>query len=216
MLNPNTQRYIDSHYRRIEEQKANQLQSEKERILAAFLAPPSPYQDTPNNRKLLKRYMGSKFYDFSTLQEVARIYKTRLEHVAKVSRPLGREVSAAELEDWFKRIAAASPWFALSARNINICTNVFLSDPRIPLTHNLQDLIAAIELADCEHRLDRNAPPPPPPKPTYQEEGLEDWMLPMPSEPYVLRRATLEQVKNYCAREYGYKKWLAEQAQQSE
>ena len=155
--------------------------------------------------------MGQKLRD----EEAARKKTPLPEHLReplRSSRPLGRTVEAAELESWFKEIAAVNQWFALTARNLDIVSKIFLFDERIPLTRNQQDLVLAIKIAKAEHRLDVNAPPPPP-KPQYVEEGLADWELPMPSPEWVLRKATKEQLASYIPRAKAYEKWLKEQEQ---
>ncbi len=191
------------------EQQARDAQTPKDkiRILTSFLMDRNNgLQDTQHNREVLAKAVGAEFYSYAALGEAAQANRNKLEHRSKVTRPLGREVTAAELEDWFKQNAAASPWLAITARNVDIVTKVFLNDERIPLTHNLQDLVKAVEIADREHRLDKNVPP----KPKF-EDSIEPWQLPMPSPDYVLRKADKRQLQDYIARAKRYEKWLKEQ-----
>lgn len=124
----------------------------------------------------------------------------------KPIRPLGREVSEPELQDWLQQISNANPWFALTYRNIDLVTKTFLFDERLSPQHTMADLIQAVKIADAEQRLDKNAPPP---KPKF-EDSIEPWKLPMPTPAWELRKATKEQLADYIERAKRYEVWLKE------
>jgi hypothetical protein len=134
-------------------------------------------------------------------------------------RPLGREVLEAELQDWLQQIANVNQWFALTYRNIDLVTKVFLFDERLSPQHTMEDLVNAVKIADAEHRLDKNAPPPPPARPTFTDddpmEPLMDGTMPLPIDatPYEQRRATIAQQRNLVARLRKFEVWQREQQQ---
>ncbi len=189
-----------------------QTDATKLSVLTYFLEK-SELRNSEHNRKILQRAMGDRYYTSDTLREVANQNERNLEHRTKASRPLGRSVTTEELTDWFKQIAAASPWLALTARNLDLCTRIFLTDERIPLTHNLADLVLAVEIADREHRLDKT----PPPKPTFPDNDLSvplaDGSMPLPLDAttYEQRRATIAQQRNLVARLHKFEAWQREQ-----
>jgi hypothetical protein len=124
-------------------------------------------------------------------------------------RPVGRTVEQSEIEGWFNQIVAANSWFALTPRNVDIITKIFLFDGRLSHMHTVEDFARAFKIANAEHRLDQNAPPP---KPQF-ESSIESWQLPMPSPAWALRTASKEALADYIKRAKEYEIWLAEQDQ---
>jgi hypothetical protein len=132
---------------------------------------------------------------------------------------LGRTVDEAELRNWLQQIANANQWFALTYRNLDIVSKIFLFDPRLSTQHTMQDLVNAVKIADAEHRLDKNAPPPPPAPPTFPDDPMEplvDGTMPLPIDAttYVQRRASIAQMKNLVARLRSFEVWQREQQQE--
>jgi hypothetical protein len=78
------------------------------------------------------------------------------------SIPLGREVPEAELRDWLEQICSTNKWVAQTHRNVDLICKTFLFDDRIRRERTLQDLVAAVKIADAQYRLDRTPEPGPP------------------------------------------------------
>jgi hypothetical protein len=216
-LKPSSEMYLRAHYNREAEEKANQLPEEKERILSAFLASPSEYIDSPNNRKILKRWMGTKCYDFAELHATAAAHKNRLEHRPPPNKPLKREVTLDEIFALYQQVLDAnSSWLADTTENRRRVCELFTSDdPRISHKLDLADMVTAVRALSAT--LDRVRPPEPPKFPDDDlSQPLTDGTMPLPIDatPYEQRRATIAQQRNLVARLHKFEAWQREQRQE--
>jgi hypothetical protein len=108
---------------------------------------------------------------------------------------------------------------ALTTRNVDIISKIFLFDERLSPQHTMQDLVNALKIADAEQHLDRT---PSPPKPQFPDDDLtqplEDYSLPLAIDatPNEQRRASIAQMKSLVARLRRFELWQREQQQQEQ
>jgi hypothetical protein len=163
-------------------------------------------EETKKNRELIADEIDEHFdgvYNLENLAEAEKKLKTKFSLTYRPPEPLPELITTGETLVLMKQLMNAHSWILDSGRNGKLIADAFFT--RVGPKRGIAEMYKALELV--KHQLDivREDPPPPPKTAAefYTEEyesNLQPWQLPYPQSEFALRRATLQQVRDYSAR----------------